>query len=248
MTAGSREQLLERIKSFDYWHYPFDLGDGVVIESKHAKSALELRDFLCPAVLELCGGSLEGMQVLDIGCNAGFWSLEAHRLGAARVLGIDPRPAHIAQAELVRDQLQISPGQVEYQQMSVYDLAADRIGQFDLCLLLRVLHHLSHPLLAVPRVRAVCRAHLVVDVRLERNEDRPVFLLHGEDLDAPLHGVDGLALKPSRAAVETLLAAAHFDAMTWVAPKPPLPGDYFSGKRALLTARVATKPERPIGR
>ena len=91
MTAGSREQLLERIKSFDYWHYPFDLGDGIVIESKYAKSALERRDFLWPTVLERFRGSLEGMHVLDIGCNAGFWSLEAHRLGAARVLGIDPR-------------------------------------------------------------------------------------------------------------------------------------------------------------
>src|SRR5437773_9867194 len=214
MSYSQREQVLERIQSFDYWHYPFDLGDGIVIESKHAKSALELRDFLWPTVLERFRGSLEGMHVLDIGCNAGFWSLEAHRLGAARVLGIDPRPVHIAQAELVRDQLQISPRQVEYQQMSIYDLGSDRVGQFDLCLLLRVLHHLSHPLLAIPRVRAVCRAYLVVDVGLKSNEDRPVLHLHGEDLDAPLHGVDGLALKPSGAAVEALLAAADFDAVT----------------------------------
>src|SRR5436190_7531418 len=220
MTAGSREQLLERIKSFDYWHYPCDLGAGIVIESKHAKSAFELRDFLWPTVLERFGFSLEGMHVLDIGCNAGFWSLEAHRLGAARVLGIDPRPVHIAQAEFVRDQLQISPRQVEYRQMSIYDLAADRIGQFDLCLLLRVLHHLSHPLLAIPRVRAVCRAYLVVDVRLASDEDRPAFLLRREDLDAPLHGGDGLAFRPSRAAVESLLAATESDAVTWGVPKP----------------------------
>ncbi len=243
MTAGSREQLLERIKSFDYWHYPFDLGDGVVIESRHAKSALELREFLWATVLERFGGSLEGMHVLDIGCNAGFWSLDAHRLGAARVLGIDARPVHIAQAELVRDQLQISPRQVEYRQMSIYDLAADQVGQFDLCLLLRVLHHLSHPLLAIPRVRGVCRAYLVVDVRLKPDEDRPVFLLRREDLAAPLHGVDGLALRPSRAAVEILLTAADFDAVKWAASKPPLPSSYLRGERALLTARVATTPD-----
>ncbi len=127
--------------------------------------------------------------------------------------------------------------------MSIRELATDRIGQFDLCLLLRVLHHRSHPLLAKPRVRAVCRAYLVVDIRLKSNEDRPVFLLHREDLDAPLHGVDGLALRPSRSAVETLLTAADFDAVTWVAPKPPLPSHYLSGKRALITARVSTKPE-----
>ncbi|MGH2699183.1 MAG: DUF1698 domain-containing protein, partial [Actinomycetota bacterium] len=51
--------------------------------------------------MELCGGSLRGKRVLDLGCNAGFWSLEALDRGADFVLGIDGRDMHIEQAEFV---------------------------------------------------------------------------------------------------------------------------------------------------
>jgi ribosomal protein L11 methylase PrmA len=39
--------------------------------------------------------------VLDLGCNAGFWSLAAIDAGADLVVGIDGRQMHIDQANLV---------------------------------------------------------------------------------------------------------------------------------------------------
>ena len=41
---------------------------------------------------------LSGKSVLDIGCNAGFYSLEMKRRGAERVLGIDFDERYLAQA------------------------------------------------------------------------------------------------------------------------------------------------------
>ena len=43
-----------------------------------------------------------GKSVLDVGCNAGFYSLEAERRGAARVVGIDAQRFVIQQALFVR--------------------------------------------------------------------------------------------------------------------------------------------------
>src|SRR5690606_30356158 len=40
---------------------------------------------------------LDGKTVLDVGCNAGFYSLEMKRRGAARVLGIDEDETYLAQ-------------------------------------------------------------------------------------------------------------------------------------------------------
>jgi len=50
---------------------------------------------------ELYGGSLKGKRVLDLGCNAGFWSLDALERGADFVLGLDGRRMHIDQANFV---------------------------------------------------------------------------------------------------------------------------------------------------
>jgi len=45
--------------------------------------------------------TLSGRRVLDLGCNAGYWSLQAINAGADFVLGVDGRQMHIDQAELV---------------------------------------------------------------------------------------------------------------------------------------------------
>lgn len=237
----TKSELLRKIASFKYWHYPFDLGNGVLIKATDAYNNTDkpkLRGFIWPAVLDLCGGSLKGLRVLDVGCNEGFWSLEAHRSGAAYVLGIDARAVHIEQAELVRDALGVSSEELEYRQMNIYDLAPERVGEYDLCLLLRVLQHVRHPLLALERVRRVCRAHIVLDVKMVRLDD-PVLYFIEEDPDGLALGVDLVALRPSKAAVKLMLEASGFAHVKLVPPKQPLEGSYVGGKRGVFTARVA---------
>jgi len=234
----TRGDLIDKIKSFEYWHYPFDLGNGVMINTECSKEKLDLRDFIWPATLDVCGGSLEGMRVLDVGCNAGFWSLQAHRSGAEYVLGIDARPVHIEQAQLVRDTLGISPKQLEFRQMSVYDLSPKLVGKYDLCLLLRVLQHLRNPLLALEKLREVCKAYLVIDVKMVRI-DWPVLYFHDEDPDGLLEGIDGLAAKPSRSAVELMLNRSGFADVRMIRARRPLESAYFNGKRAVFTSRAS---------
>ena len=88
---------------------------------------------------------LTGRTVLDIGCNAGFYSLEMKRRGADRVVGIDWDEAYLAQARFAAE---ANGAEIEFRQMSVYDVAA--LGeQFDVVLFMGVLYHLRHPLLAL---------------------------------------------------------------------------------------------------
>ncbi len=88
---------------------------------------------------------LTGCTVLDIGCNAGFYSLEMKRRGADRVVGIDWDDAYLAQARFAAE---ANEAEIEFRQMSVYDVAA--LGeQFDVVLFMGVLYHLRHPLLAL---------------------------------------------------------------------------------------------------
>jgi tRNA (mo5U34)-methyltransferase len=88
---------------------------------------------------------LRGKTVLDVGCNAGFYSIEMKRRGAERVVGIDTDDAYLEQARFAT---QASGADVELRKASVYDV--ERLGEkFDLVLFLGVLYHLRHPLLAL---------------------------------------------------------------------------------------------------
>jgi tRNA (mo5U34)-methyltransferase len=89
---------------------------------------------------------LTGWRVLDVGCNAGFYSFKLAERGAS-VLGIDVEPHYLAQAEWARREMAVQ-GQVEFREMEVYDVA--RSGEvFDLVWFMGVFYHLRYPLLAL---------------------------------------------------------------------------------------------------
>lgn len=88
---------------------------------------------------------LSGKTVLDIGCNAGFYSFEMKRRGAARVVGIDSDPAYLAQARFAAE---VNGAEIEFRELDVYQVA--QLGcKFDLVLFMGLLYHLRHPLLAL---------------------------------------------------------------------------------------------------
>ena len=62
---------------------------------------------------------LSGATVLDIGCNAGFYSVELKRRGASRVLGVDVDDRYLAQARFVASVLGL---EIEFEKRSVYDV------------------------------------------------------------------------------------------------------------------------------
>ncbi len=83
--------------------------------------------------------------MLDIGCNAGFYSMEMKRRGAARVLGIDTDEHYLRQARFAAE---VEGADVEFRRMAVWDVGS--IGErFDLVIFMGVLYHLRHPLLAL---------------------------------------------------------------------------------------------------
>jgi tRNA (mo5U34)-methyltransferase len=96
---------------------------------------------------------LSGKTVLDIGVNAGFFSLEMKRRGAARVLGIDIMPHILAQARFTSHWFELP---IELLEWDVYDVGA--LGKFDIVVFLGVMYHLKHPLYALEKIEAVCNS------------------------------------------------------------------------------------------
>jgi tRNA (mo5U34)-methyltransferase len=107
---------------------------------------------------------LRGASVLDVGCNAGFYSVEMKRRGAARVVGIDTEPLYLKQAEFVFERM---GAEIELHQMSVYDV--EKLGEkFDFVVFMGVLYHLRHPLLALD----LLHEHVVGDLMLFQSMQR----------------------------------------------------------------------------
>jgi tRNA (mo5U34)-methyltransferase len=107
---------------------------------------------------------LSGKSVLDIGCNAGFYSLEMKRRGADRVLGVDFDERYLAQARFAAE---VRGEDIEFRQLSVYDVGS--LGEkFDLVIFMGVLYHLRHPLLALDLIRE----HVAKDLMLFQTMQR----------------------------------------------------------------------------
>ena len=86
---------------------------------------------------------LRGASVLDIGSNAGFFSLQVKLLGAGRVLGIELIDMYLHQADTIKhwwglDDIEYRAGEAQ---------AIDRLEEkFDLVVCAGILYHLKNPL------------------------------------------------------------------------------------------------------
>ena len=141
------DDLTQRIDALAPWFQNIDLG-GTWTAPDHFLGdypAFKYRRFAHALPDDLAGAS-----VLDIGCNAGFYSFEMKKRGAGRVLGIETDPRYLAQGRLAADALGF--GDVEFRQCSVYDVGSLQ-EKFDLVIFMGVLYHLRHPLLALDLIR-----------------------------------------------------------------------------------------------
>ncbi len=161
--AVSREALVRRIDELGEWFHNLDL-HGVHTAPNHF-----LGDFpsvkwknIATAIPE----NLTGATVLDIGCNAGFYSIEMKKRGAARVLGIDVDDRYLSQACFAAETLGLK---IEFEKRSVYEV--DSIpGQFDYVFFLGVFYHLRYPLFALDRVAQKIKGKLIFQSMIRGSE------------------------------------------------------------------------------
>ncbi|MBV9655160.1 MAG: TIGR04290 family methyltransferase [Acetobacteraceae bacterium] len=142
MTGWTEQAIRERVRALGPWFHNMDLR-GVRTAPDHFLGDYPRIKWVRFA--DHIPADLTGLTVLDIGCNAGFHSMQLKRRGAARVVGIDFDDDYLAQARFAAE---IEGIEIEYRKLSVYDVAA--LGErFDLVLFIGVLYHLRHPLLAL---------------------------------------------------------------------------------------------------
>jgi tRNA (mo5U34)-methyltransferase len=220
MTAYSHDEIRARVRELGKWFHDFDL-DGVRTAPDHFLT--DYPNVKWQRFASAVPADLAGRTVLDIGCNAGFYSIEMKRRGADRVVGIDFDARYLAQARFAAE---VSGQEIEFRELSVYDVAllAER---FDIVLFLGVLYHLRHPLLALDLIHEHVAKDLMIFQSMQRGapgvdpvaEDYDFF--EREHFDRPgypkLHFVEHRYANdptnwwvPNAAAAEAMLRSAGF--------------------------------------
>jgi tRNA (mo5U34)-methyltransferase len=189
------------------WFHNLHFADGLQTAPEHPLG--DFPSYKWEVVSKLIPEDLAGWNVLDVGCNAGFYSFQLARRGA-RVLGIEHDPHYLEQAQWAAREYGIEE-HVRFRQQSVYELGRS-VEQFDLVLFMGVFYHLRHPLLALDLLaRRTTRLMVFQTLTMPGSEVTDV----PEDLslmDRELLSQDGF---PQMAFIEQRLAG---DPTNWWAP------------------------------
>jgi tRNA (mo5U34)-methyltransferase len=220
----TQAEIRDRVRALGEWVQNMDLR-GVPTAPHHVLGDyphLKWRQFS-----ELIPQDLTGRTVLDIGCNAGFYSIEMKRRGAERVVGIDTDGRYLAQARFAAE---VTGAEIQFKQLSVFDVAKLR-EKFDLVLFMGVFHHLRHPLLALDLLHEHVAKDVLIFQGLQRGSksvepvaqdyppsERDVFRRAGYPkmyfVEDKYSGDRTNWWIPNRAAVESMLRSSGFEIMS----------------------------------
>jgi tRNA (mo5U34)-methyltransferase len=207
-------ELEERIARFPRWQYRFEFDDGVatpVSDRGQVNRQEQRRRYFFDALLGVTGGSLGGHRILDLGCNAGFWSLAAIEAGADFVLGIDFRETFIYQANLVFEAKGIDPSRYRFEQGNVFehDLGGQDSGaRFDIVLCLGLMEQVAKPVELFELIAHAGAEIVVIDTIVSRARSS---FFEVSRLNNPSNAVEyEMVLIPTREAVVELAGQFGF--------------------------------------
>jgi SAM-dependent methyltransferase len=206
------EELASRIAAFPAWSYRFEFDGGLStpsVDPAMVNRHEQRRRYFFEPLLALAGGSLRGRRVLDLGCNAGFWSLAAVEAQAGFVLGVDANATYLEQAELVFAAKAIDPARYRFEQGNV--LTHELSEGFDVVLCLGLLDHIAKPVALFELIAAIAPQLVVIDTEISRSR---ASLFEVDSLYRRENAVEHeTVLIPSRLAVLELAAQFGFEAV-----------------------------------
>ena len=206
------QQLTERIAAFPRWHYRFEFEGGVstpIAKPAEANRHEQRKRYFFEALKQIHGGSLVGKRVLDLGCNAGFWSLQAIEAGADFVLGVDGRRMHVEQADLVFEAKRVERSRYRFEEANIF--THEFAEQFDVVLCLGLMYHISKPVELFEIFEGVGADVVVIDTSVSFAPAAFFEVSRDRNLDDPRNAVDyEIVLVPTRGAVVELAAQFGF--------------------------------------
>lgn len=163
------KEVAEQINDLAPWFHNIHLPDGTQTAPNHFLG--DFPNFKWEEFKDEIPEDLNGWDVLDIGCNAGFYSLELAKRGA-KVVGIDLDPHYLKQAQWVVEVHGLQD-RISLEHKQVYDMAKDH-RRFELIVFMGVLYHLRYPLLALDIIAQKANNLMVFQTLTMPGEKAPI--------------------------------------------------------------------------
>jgi tRNA (mo5U34)-methyltransferase len=203
------KSLKARIAELGPWFHNIHLPDGEQTAPDHFFG--DFPNIKWREIAPHLPSDLTGASVLDIGCNAGFYSFELAARGAS-VTGIDMDDRYLDQARWVAKQKGLED-HVTFRKASVYEVGGLGRDRFDLVLFMGVFYHLRHPLLALDLIASLKPSSLVFQTLTHGEEKVSRFARHDSNFQTRERLAD--PAWPSMAFIETTFSG---DPTNWWVP------------------------------
>jgi SAM-dependent methyltransferase len=141
----------QRIGQFD-WYQPVSFGEGLEAHAHgrpHLSNSFQAGLTKWRYIVERNLPDVQGLRVLDIGCNAGVFSIQLARCGAREVVGIDSNrtwPGWEEQARFVKEALEArchANYNVRFVDCPMTNIPDANLGHFDFVMALCSLYYIS---------------------------------------------------------------------------------------------------------
>ena len=163
--------IADTIKNMEPWFHNIHLPGGETTAPNHPLG--DFPSYKWEVIDHYLPEDLTGCKVLDIGCNAGYYSVKCALKGAT-VTAIDIDPHYLNQAKWVVNLFNLQE-RIKFYRMQVYDLVK-MDWEFDIVLFLGVFYHLRYPLLAIDIVSEKVKDMLVFQsLSLQHDGEHPLI-------------------------------------------------------------------------
>ncbi len=159
---------MSRLQQHDSWFYEFEFENGATTQVR-SKAVSEIHrtraGIVFPFVDRYFHDRWSQVTSLDVACHEGWFATQIALRGARSVDGIDIRPDHIAQANLIKDLGDLS--HLRFDQADVFELENEPA---DLTLCLGLLYHLDNPLGALRQMRKLTSELCIIETQVAKVE------------------------------------------------------------------------------
>ena len=149
------QAALTELESLGWWYQHFELPNGLWTGDGQEPGYLPEHRWrlIEPYIPE----DLEGATVLDLGGNAGYFSIRMKQRGAGRCVLVDPYAEFLRQAEFAARQFDVA---LELVNDDAHTYCLTTEDRFDYVLLLGLLYHLKYPGLVLDRTAEMTRKRI----------------------------------------------------------------------------------------